>query len=167
MIAVSNIRWRSLAPSAEPRRPWSAGYAHNGRRACVAVGTVDPPPNPEASSTRAVKIIGPQGLYHISSYSRRCDVAVDHPADHHATLLRFARDLPATPLSLPLEVRCDMGTADPSSRGKVHKRGLLKIFGLGVLLLLVANCSALDRVQPLLIAKLARPRRPHSRTPMT
>ena len=35
-----------------------------------------------------------------------------------------------------------MGTADPSSRGKVHKRGLLKIFGLGVLLLLVANCSA-------------------------
>jgi len=35
-----------------------------------------------------------------------------------------------------------MGTADPSSGGKVHKRGLLKIFGLGILLLLVANCSA-------------------------
>ena len=66
--------------------PWSVGYAHNGRRACVAVGTVDPPSNPEASSTRAVKIIGPQGLHHISGYSRRCDVAVDHPADHRATL---------------------------------------------------------------------------------
>ena len=36
-----------------------------------------------------------------------------------------------------------MGTADPSSRGKVHKRGrLLKIFGFGALLLAVAGCNA-------------------------
>jgi Flp pilus assembly protein TadD len=36
-----------------------------------------------------------------------------------------------------------MGTADSSSRGKVHNRGpLLKIFGLGALLLAVAGCNA-------------------------
>jgi Flp pilus assembly protein TadD len=35
-----------------------------------------------------------------------------------------------------------MGTADPSSRGKFHeKRCLLKIFGFGALLLLVAGCN--------------------------
>jgi Flp pilus assembly protein TadD len=36
-----------------------------------------------------------------------------------------------------------MGTADPSSRGKVHKWGLLKIFGYGALLLMLAGCSAM------------------------
>ena len=36
-----------------------------------------------------------------------------------------------------------MGTTHPSSRGKVHTRGLLlKIFGLGALLLTVAGCNA-------------------------
>ena len=36
-----------------------------------------------------------------------------------------------------------MGTAYPSSRGKVHNRGLLlKIFGFGALLLAVAGCNA-------------------------
>ena len=36
----------------------------------------------------------------------------------------------------------DMGTADPSNRGWVHKSGLLlKIFGFGTLLLLVAGCD--------------------------
>src|SRR5919201_1319407 len=36
-----------------------------------------------------------------------------------------------------------MGAADPLSRGKVHKRGLLlKIFGFGALLLTVAGCNA-------------------------
>ena len=36
-----------------------------------------------------------------------------------------------------------MGTADPSSRGRVHNGGLLlKIFGFGALLLAVAGCNA-------------------------